>query len=519
MNDSTSLKIIKNTGWLYAKIAVNMFIVLYTTRLILKGMGAIDYGIFNIVGGAITMLGFFNSTMAHATQRFMNYCEGEGNFLKLKQIFNVGIILHFGVALIIGFIFTIIGLFFFDDILNIPEERIVAAKVVYGSLIVSTIFTVLTSPYEAAMNAHENFKYFALVSVFENILKLGVAFACLYTHYDKLMVYGVLMGCIPLITLSIMRYYCHKNYEECLFNPKIYYSPTVAKEMTSFAGWNFLAATTSLVGNSGMSLVLNSFYGVLLNAAQGIATQVGGAFMNLSANAIKALTPMLTKSEGSNDRVTVHYMTILGCRVPYYITTAFSIPLFFLTPEILNIWLTETPEWAILFTRLQIIKNVMDLLFRNLSTAIYAQGNIKLFTITSSFFFILPLFIVAIVFYLGYPPSYLYIVWIVVNFLGGINTLIVCQRVTNLSIKQFLEDVLARCLAVTITSVLPYLLWIDAIESVEIKVMANLIMVTFFIVLGYRFILKHNERKQIKGFVKNLASRFLSFLSSKLRLA
>lgn len=510
MNDSASLKIIKNTGWLYAKIAVNMFILLFTTRLILKGLGASDYGIFNVVGGAITMLGFFNSTMAHATQRFMNYCEGEGNFLKLKQVFNVGIILHFGVAMIIGIIFTIIGLFFFEDILNIPEERLTAAKAVYGSLIVSTIFTVLTSPYEAAMNAHENFKYFALVGVFENILKLGVAYACLYTHYDKLVFYGVLMGCIPLITLSIMRYYCHKNYEECLFNPKIYYSSSVAKEMTSFASWNFLAATTSLVGNSGMSLVLNSFFGVLLNAAQGIASQVGGAFMTLSANAIKALTPMLTKSEGSNDRDKVLYITLLGCRVPYYITTTFSIPLFFLTPDILTVWLTEVPEWAILFTRLQIIKNVMDLLFKNLSTAIYAQGDIKLFTITSSIFFILPLFIAAVAFYLGYPPSFLYIVWIVVNALGGINTLLVCHHITNLSIRQFIKDVLVRCLVTSIISVLPYLMWIDANDNIEIKIFANLIVMSSFIVVGYRLILKHNERMQIRAFVKSATSNVLS---------
>lgn len=509
MKESKSIRIITNTGWLYAKIAVNMIILLVTTRLILRTLGTTDYGIFNIVGGAITMLGFFNSTMAHATQRFMNYSEGEGNYIKLKQVFNVGIILHMGVALIIGILFTLIGLFFFEDILKIPEDRVIAAKIVYGSLIVSTVFTVLTSPYEAAMNAHENFKYFALVSIFENLLKLGVAYVCVFTLKDKLIVYGILMSCIPIITLSIMRYYCYKHYEECHFKPKQYYSSSVAKEMTTFAGWNFLAATTSLVGNSGMSLVLNTFFGVLLNAAQGIASQVGGAFMTLSANAIKALTPMLTKSEGSNDRVKVHYMTLLGCRVPYYIATIFSIPLFLLTPEILDIWLTEVPEWAILFTRLQIIKNVMDLLFRNLSTAIYAQGNIKLFTITSSIFYILPLFIAAVAFSQGYPPSFLYIIWIIVNFFGGINTLVVCHHVTDLSIKQFMKEVLVSCIVVTIISLLPYAIWIDSNVSFGIKIIANCIVMLLFGGIGYRFILKRTEREQISIIAKNVLTRFL----------
>lgn len=509
MGNSGASRIIQNTGWLYAKIAVNMIILIFTTRLILNGLGAEDYGIFNIVGGAITMLGFFNSTMAHATQRFMNYSEGEGNYNKQKQIFNVGIILHIGVAIIISIIFFIIGFFYFEDILNVPSNRVAAAKVVYGSLVISTIFTVLTAPYEAAMNAHENFRYFAIVSIFENILKLGIALICVYSKYDKLIIYGILMGLIPIITLSIMRYYCHKNYEECIFKPRIYYSSTMAKEMISFAGWNFLAATTSLVGHSGMSLVLNNFFGVLLNAAQGIATQVGGAFMNLSANAIKALTPMLTKSEGSNDREKVHYMTLLGCRIPYYITTSFTIPIFLLTPEILNIWLTEVPEWAILFTRLQIIKNLIDLLFKNLSSAIYAQGNIKLFTITSSFFYILPLGLAAIAFYYGSAPSFLYIIWIIVTVLGGISTLVVCHIVTNLSIKQYLIEVLAKCVFVTAICLLPYAIFIEEQSPIEIKILGNLFATFAFIILGYRIIMQEKERVQIFAFITSLYHKFV----------
>ena len=173
---STANRVIKNTGFLYAKMGITMFISLYTTRLILNSLGASDFGIFNIVGGAISMLGFLNAAIASATQRFMSYSEGEGNREKQKSIFNVSFILHLGISIIVGISLLIAGYFFFNGILNIPQNRILAAKVVYGSLIISTMFTVMTVPYDAAMNAHENMKYYAVIGVFEAILKLAVAF-------------------------------------------------------------------------------------------------------------------------------------------------------------------------------------------------------------------------------------------------------------------------------------------------------------------------------------------------------
>ena len=162
---STVNRVIKNTGFLYAKMCITMFISLYTTRLILNSLGASDFGIFNIIGGAIAMLGFLNAAMASATQRFMSYSEGEGDKEKQKSIFNVSFILHLIISFIVGIALLIAGYFFFNGILNIPSDRIFAAKVVYGSLIISTMFTVMTVPYDAAMNAHENMRYYAIVGI------------------------------------------------------------------------------------------------------------------------------------------------------------------------------------------------------------------------------------------------------------------------------------------------------------------------------------------------------------------
>ena len=167
---STANRVIKNTGYLYAKMGVTMFISLYTTRLILNSLGATDFGIFNIVGGAIAMLGFLNAAMASATQRFMSYTEGEGNKEKQKSIFNVSVVLHLLISLLVGVVLLIAGYFFFNGILNIPSDRIFAAQVVYGSLIVSTMFTVMTVPYDAVLNAHENMLYYSIVRTYQALM-------------------------------------------------------------------------------------------------------------------------------------------------------------------------------------------------------------------------------------------------------------------------------------------------------------------------------------------------------------
>lgn len=406
---SVANRVIKNTGFLYAKMGITMFISLYTTRLILNSLGASDFGIFNIVGGAIAMLGFLNAAMAGATQRFMSYSEGEGDKEKQKSIFNVSFILHLGISFVVGIALLIAGSFFFNGILNIPPDRVYAAKVVYGSLIVSTMFTVMTVPYDAAMNAHENMKYYAIVGVFESFLKLAVAFACVYTSSDKLIVYGSLMACIPLITLSIMRIYCHKYYEECIIAPRKYWKKSLMKEMTSFAGWNFLGSMSALLGNYGNGLVLNHFYGVVLNAAMGIANQLNGQLLVLSNNMLKAVNPVITKSEGSGDRSKMLDIVTTSCKFSFAMLAFISIPFIIEMPFILKLWLKNIPEWAVLFTQLHLIRTLVEQLTISYGSAISAEGKIAGYNIFASIINILPVSILYILFKLGYSPVMMYI--------------------------------------------------------------------------------------------------------------
>ena len=440
---STATRVIKNTGFLYAKMGITMFISLYTTRLILNSLGASDFGIFNIVGGAISMLGFLNVAMASATQRFMSYSEGEGNKEKQKSIFNVSLLLHLGISFLVGIALIIAGYFFFNGILNIPTERMFAAQVVYGSLIVSTMFTVMTVPYDAAMNAHENMKYYAIVGIFESLLKLGVAFACVYTKLDKLIVYGILMACIPLITLTIMRMYCHKHYEGCVIAPRRYWNKGLMKEMTSFAGWNFINCAVTMVSAYGQGIILNSFWGTILNAAQGISSQINGQLQTLSSNMLKALNPVIAKSAGANDTQLLIKSTMTGAKYSAAIYSLIAIPIFIEAPYILKLWLINIPDWTIIFVRFQLIKTFIEFSFATLPSSISATGRIKKYSIYSSISNLLQLPAIYILFASGFPPYTMYIATIVFgNIIVYTIAFYFAKKLYGLPIKLYIKNVL-----------------------------------------------------------------------------
>jgi O-antigen/teichoic acid export membrane protein len=444
---SAAKRVVMNTGILYAKMGITIFISLYTTRLILNSLGVSDFGIFNIVGGAIAMLGFLNAAMAGATQRFMSYAEGEGNRDKQKNIFNISVVLHFGIAVLLGIVLLGAGYFFFNGILNIPEERMYAARMIYYFMIVSTMFTVMTVPYDAVLNAHENMLYYAIVGIIESVLKLVVALIVVYTLSDKLIVYGALMAGISLLVMIIMRMYCHRKYEECVFHPRRYYDKALMKEMSGFAGWNFLTSSSSMIGQYGLGVVLNHFFGTILNAAQGIANQLCGQLQVFSNTMLKALNPVITKSEGAGNRSLMLQASMSGCKFSFFLLAFFAIPFLIDADFIMKLWLKNVPEWGVVFFRFQIVRTLIEQLTIVLGVSISAQGDIVGLNKVKSILNILPVAFTAILFHLGYSPYYMYIIWIFCwSILGGGTNIFYVRKKCNLSIRKYLHGVLNPCL-------------------------------------------------------------------------
>lgn len=492
---STVNRIIKNSVFLYARLAITMFISLYTTRLILNSLGASDFGVFNVLGGAIAMLGFLNAAMASATQRFMSYSEGSGDKENQRVIFNVSLILHVFIACLAGLLFLLFGYFFFHGLLNIPSERYFAAKIVYGSLIVSTMFTVMTVPYDAVMNAHENFKYYAIIGIFESLLKLSVAFVCVYSLYDKLIIYGLLMGGIPLVTLSIMRIYCHRRYTECVVQPRKYWDKNILHSMTSFAGWNLLGNSSTMIGNYGNAIVVNHFFGAVINASMGIVSQLQGQLLVLTNNMLKVLIPVIIKKEGANQRDEMLKWSLEGCRFSYLLLVWIAIPFCVEAPFILKMWLKDVPEWTVLFLRLQVVRTLLELTTQSFSTSLDATGKIKEVNLITAILFFSPLILEWVMFGIGFRAYWMYILMIIVVIIQNLVRITLCKKYCGLNISLYVKDFLLPMLLFTIEliviAILPSLFmsigWGRAILSVSLSIVV-------FLVSGYVYILHEDEK-------------------------
>jgi len=450
---SATNRIMKNTGILYIRMGITVFISLYSTRVILNTLGSDDFGIFNLVAGSIAMLTFLNTAMASATQRFMSFSQGAQDKNLQREIFNVSTVLHLIIAAAVFIILEIAGYFLFDYILKIPFDRIETAKLVLQFMIVSTVFTIISVPYDAVINAHENMFLFAVVSIIEAILKLAIALYLSVSTFDKLTTFGFLTAVLSIFVLILRKVYCNKMYEECTINLKKYFNKLLFREMFSFAGWSFLGASSSMFANYGQGIVLNMFFGPIVNAAQGISNQVSGQLGGFAGTMLKALNPTIVKSEGAGNRSLMLKASLVGSKTSFFLLLLFYIPVFIEMPTIFELWLKDIPPYTIIFCRLLLIRNLLEQFYVTLANSISAVGNIRNFQVIKSVLAVLPLFISYVLFKYNYSPFIIYEVFILYALLDGILTVYFAKIYCNLLISTYIKSVIFPCLIVGFVSV------------------------------------------------------------------
>lgn len=496
---STASRVIKNTGFLYFRIAITMIVAFWTTRIILNALGEDDFGVYSLVGVVVSLLGFLNASLSGATQRFINFTEAQNDPEAKTIIFNNSLTLHSILAAGLVVLLAVIGVIAFDFFLEIPPGSYFAAKCVYACMICTTAISVLNVPYEAEINAHEDMQVYAIIGTIDASLKLAIAFIVKNVESNRLILYGVLMALVPVITLIALRVYCHTQYSECRVHLLRYFRKNVIKQLSSFAGWNFINTASSVVAQSGLNIVINKFFGVTLNTAQGITNQVGGALMNLSSNIEKALNPIIVKREGANQREGMLYVSLLGCRMTFFIFSFFAVFLISEMSLVLHIWLKNVPAWTVLFCQLQLVRVAIELLTRGVHMAIMAQGNIKLYSICRSVINILPIILTIWAFYCDLAPYWMYIIWIATwSVLGGCTSLWFAKRNIGLSFTTYLDLVLKPSLKSILPSIL--LVWgcKTFVMNVSIDVSLNILAELIYLLLAYKFLLNTFERDEIK---------------------
>jgi O-antigen/teichoic acid export membrane protein len=502
-------RVAKNTGFLYARMAITMFISLYSTRLVLEALGVADFGLFNVVGGVIAMLGFLNGSMATASQRFMSFAQGAGDHEKVKRIFNMSVLLHFFIGVAIIFLFEIVGYFFLNEILKIDPSRLPIAKLIFQFMVVSTFFTVISVPYEAVITSHENMLLYSIIGVLESVLKLGIAFFITYTLYDHLLMYGLLMASLSVFSLFLRRIFCYFNYPESKISIRRYYDKGLLKEMRTYAGWSLLGSSSSMLANYGQGILINISFGTTVNGAQGIANQVSGQLGVFATTLIKALNPMIDKSEGAGNRSLMLNAVMIGSKISFFLIMVLYIPFLIEMPYILNIWLVNVPEYAIIFCSLLLIRNLIEQLFIPVASAIAAEGNIKGYQKSSSLLLLFPLVISYVLFKWGYPPYAMYITFIIYSILASSIILYFANKNCNLSISVFLYTVILRCLGVF---VIVFCVGCTPLFFLEPSLLRLVFVIflsgVFFFIFSYFLGLTQRERSLVReltmGFINKL---------------
>lgn len=457
MSEFTNNKrIAKNTLFLYFRTLVILVVSLYTSRVILNVLGVEDYGTYNVVGGIVAMFHAVSGALSSAISRFITFELGKGNKKRLSLVFSSSVNIQFGISLIVLLIGEIVGVWFLNYKMNIPVERIPAANWVLQCSLLTFCVNLVSVPYNACIIAHERMKAFAYVSILDAFLKLSVCYLIMVSPWDKLISYAVLLLCVSIIIRMTYGIYCHRNFEESHY--KLVYDRGVLKEMTGFAGWNFFTNSAYIFNTQGVNLLINLFFGVGVNAARGIATQVDHAVMQLVNSFTTALNPQITKNYAAGNMDAMFQLVCRGAKFSYMLLFLFALPIMVETEYVLTIWLKIVPEHAVNFVRLAIIASLVHVIGKSGYTASMATGNIRRYVlwVTTVGCMVFPF--TWLVYEFGAPSEAAYIVFILVYVVVEAVRLWVMKGLLDFPVSMFMREVVVKVLLVTIVSVpLPFL--------------------------------------------------------------
>lgn len=443
-NSTNKKRIAKNTFMLYIRMLFLMIVNLYTSRVILQALGVEDYGVYNAIAGFIAMFSMVSSAIAGAISRFITFVLGQGDKDKLKKVFSTAIIIQLTLATIVVVLVEAVGVWFLNTHMTIPDGREVAANWVLQFALVTFVLNLWSTPYNAALIAHEKMAAFAYIGIFEGVANLIIAFMVMYSPFDRLIVYGAFICLIALITRMIYNGYCKKHFDECIFKWTFDYN--LFKEMFSFAGWNFIGSISGLLRDQGINILFNVFCGPIINAARGLAIQVQTAVFKFSSNFYVAVQPQITKSYASDNVDESHDLVLRSSRFAFLLLTALIVPLITETDFILQLWLKEVPAHTTAFVQIILLCTLIDSLSTPLIYLMLATGNIKRYQIVVGLFNFINFPVAWIILYCGGSPELAQLSIIFFSLGALILRISMLRPLTHFPVRDFMVSTVSRCL-------------------------------------------------------------------------
>ena len=510
MTDSiaNNKRIAKNTILLYVRMFIMMAVGLFTSRIILDALGVSDYGIYNVIGGLVTMFSVLTGAMSVATSRFLTFALGSGDNNLLRSTFVTAVNIHLIIAAAIVVIAEVGGIWMLNNQLNIPADRMDAANVVLQFSIATFVINLINVPYTSSIISHERMGIYAYFSLFDVFVKLGIVYVLYFTSSDRLVVYALLLCLANLATQIINWVYCKRKFSECRYSFSI--DKQLLKKMFGFIGWAFLGNAAVVLKDQGMTLLLNIFCGTIVNAAQGVANQVNATVNRFVSNFMTAVNPQITKLYASGDYDAMNKLIIRSTKLSAFLLLILIVPIIVNIDDILALWLVEVPLHTGSFVTLILFYSFVDCFTGGLITGILANGKIKTYEIALTVTYILNIVLAFVSLKLGMAPETLYVLLIIFKMVVLGIQLWLGRNMFRLPLGTYLKAMARYVLPVLSVGLLLILMPWHEISGVITRISLSVLSVEIVLMLSVFSVgLEMKERRFIIDKIQQITSKII----------
>lgn len=443
-------RIAKNTIFLYIRMLLIMAVSLYTSRVVLKTLGVEDFGIYNVVGGLASSFAFFSSSLSNATQRFLNVELGKNDIQGVSRIFSLSLLIYVVIVVVVVVIAECVGIWMINNKLVIPLERLNAANWVFQAKIIGLAVTLIVSVFDSVLIARENMKIYAFISVIEVLMKLFIVYTLNWVNVDKLKLYAILFLFAHISVKIISVLYCAHKYSECKF--KLFWDTGLFRKMFRFIGWNGLGTAVWMINEQGIGVILNIFFGPLVNAARGVSMQISSAVNNFSNNFFTAIRPQIVKSYAGQDYEYFAKLINVGSKYSFFLMWLLCLPIIMRSGGVLSLWLHDVPDYAAEFVQWILLFNCVNVLTNPFWSGVQAVGNLKKYIIVGSLVFFMAFPISFVFLKLGCSPVIVFKVLTIVRIIYLFVVIFVFCQLVTFSFSKYFKQVIYPILKVFLLS-------------------------------------------------------------------
>lgn len=441
--ESIGKRLAKNTAYMYVRMVILTVITLYTSRIVLQQLGVDDFGIYGVIGSVVAMFSSLRGLFATSTQRFVNYSMGEGKFDKVCTIFNMSILIHVIISIALFVLGEGLGIWFIECKMSIDPSRVFATHWVLQFSLLSVVISMITPPFDALVLAHEKMNFYAYIAVLEAVLRLAIVFALAYSPIDKLILYAILQFIITIIVFLVNLWYCRSRFSECRF--KRVWDKKIFIDMSAFAGWNFLGNTAFAITQNGLNMLINTFSGVVANAARTIAYQANAALGKALDSVTTVINPYCTKTYASGQIERTLDVIYFASKIYIILQIFIALPLCVFSKEILLLWLGQVPDYTIGFMKIIMLHSVIRSIHYPLNNLFKTVGNLKRYQLAEISILSLPLLASYILLRQGCEPYVVFWTLIIFEVINYVAIIAIAKEDAHLPIRTYLKRTIIPC--------------------------------------------------------------------------